>query len=155
MSNEHSSSLNSLITLLKRLQRPASQSGWGQQKFCCPVLLKISNMARVTAAVREFLNIWECGGSASLQLDTSQGGCTVRFSAHLGHPGALLQPSPPPPACPPSHPTSGQRYRGPSDKQRSRVRAANREAAAKAAAPPETPVPTSSTSADLNQIWFQ
>ena len=23
-------------TLLKRLQRPASQSGWGQQKLCCP-----------------------------------------------------------------------------------------------------------------------
>ena len=76
-----------------------------------------------------------------------EAGEPVWFSAHLGHPGALLQPFPPPPACPPSHPTSGQRYRGPSDKQRSRVRAANREAAAKAAAPPETPVPTSSTSA--------
>ena len=102
-------------------------------------------MARATAAVREFLNIWECGGTASLKLDTNKGGCTVSFTAHLGHPGALLQASPPPtsPACasprfqhaPSSPSSSGQRYRGPADKQRSRVRAADFQAAAEAAAP--------------------
>ena len=110
-------------------------------------------MARATAAVKEFLNIWECGGTASLKLDTNQGGCTVSFTAHLGHPGALLQASPPPtsPArasprfqhAPSSPSSSGQRYRGPADKERSRVRAAARQAAAEAAAPvlptPEPP----------------
>ena len=115
-------------------------------------------MARATAAVREFLNIWECGGTASLKLDTNEGGCTVSFTAHLGHPGALLQASPPPtspaPPCtspcfqhaPSSPSSSGQRYRGPADKQRSRVRAAARQAAADAAAPvlptPEPPAQT-------------
>ena len=29
---------------------------------------------------------------------TSEGGCTVSFTAHLGHPGALLLPTPPPTA---------------------------------------------------------
>ena len=88
-------SLNSLNTLLKRLQRPASQSGWGQLRSAAQ-LPRMTNMARANAAVREFLNIWECGGTASLMLDTTKGGCTVSFTAHLGHPGALLQASPPP-----------------------------------------------------------
>ena len=111
-------------------------------------------MARATTAVREFLNIWECGGKASLKLDTNEGGCTVSFTAHLGHPGAVLQASPPATspalACtsprfqhvPFSPSSSGQRYRGPADKQRSRARAAARQAAAEAAAPvPLTPEP--------------
>ena len=116
-------------------------------------------MARVTAAVSEFLNIWACAGNASLKLDTKKGGCTVSFTANLGHPGALLLPTPAPPVSP-SNPESspsstpsplGQRYRGPAspcfqptpsssasqryrgsgDRQRSRVRAATHQAAAK------------------------
>ena len=118
----------------------------------------MTNTARVTAAVSEFLNIWSCGGNASLTLDTKKGGCTVNFTAHLGHPGALLQPTPVPPASPtptsptssgqryrgpasprsqpfPTTPSTGQRYRGTADRQRSRVRAANYQAAAWTAAP--------------------
>ena len=116
-------------------------------------------MARVTAAVSEFLNIWACEGNASLKLDTKKGGCTVSFTANLGHPGAILLPTPAPPV-PPCNPESsssstpsspGQRYRGPAspcfqptpsssasqryrgsgDRQRSRVRAATHQAAAK------------------------
>ena len=105
----------------------------------------MTNMARATAAVKEFLNIWECGGTASLKLDTSQGGCKVSFTAHLGHPGALLETSPPPTSpsfqpAPTNSPPSGQRYRGPADKQRSRLRAAARQAAATPTAP-SVPVP--------------
>ena len=110
-------------------------------------------MARATAAVKEFFNIWECGGTASLKLDTSQGGCTVSFTAHLGHPGALLQQSPPPTSpsfqpAPSSPSSSGQRYRGPAEKQRSRVRAAARQAAATPAVPvPTTPTPNATVPA--------
>ena len=68
----------------------------------------------------------------------------MNFTAHLGHPGALLQASHPPPSFQPAptSPPSGQRYRGPSDKLRSRMRAANWQAASEAAAPVST-VPTS------------
>ena len=116
----------------------------------------MTNAARVTAALSEFLNIWACGGNATLQLETWEGGCKVNFSAHLGHPGAPQIPTPPPPAsdspCVPSTSstpttsgqryrgptpprfqssptTSGQRYRGHTDKQRSRARAASHQAA--------------------------
>ena len=108
----------------------------------------MTNTARVTAAVSEFLNIWACEGNASLTLDTKNGSCTVSFQAHLGHPGALLLPTPAPPVSPtssspgqcyrgqaspcskptPSSSSSGQRYRGTADKQRSNVRAANYQA---------------------------
>ena len=118
-------------------------------------------MARVTAAVSEFLNIWACEGNASLKLDTKNGGCTVNFTAHLGHPGVLLLPTPAPPVSPSSPKSSfstpsfadqryrgpvsscnqptpsssaSQRYRGSGDRQRSRVRAATHQAAAAKAA---------------------
>ena len=104
----------------------------------------MTNVAHVTAAVSEFLNLWACGGSATLKLDTTNGGCTVNFTAHLGHPGAPLQASPPSTSPHfkhiPSPPASGQRYRGPADKQRSRERAAARQAAAEVA-PLVTPAP--------------
>ena len=98
-----------------------------------------TSMARVTAAVTEFLNIWGCGGNASLKLDTSNGGCTVNFTAHLGHPGALLQPAPPSEApssfksTAQSPVSAGQRYRGQGDKLRSKQRAASFQARAAAA----------------------
>ena len=45
----------------------------------------MSNRLRVQAAVSEFLHTWTCGGKASLHLDTSEGGCTVSFTAHFAH----------------------------------------------------------------------
>ena len=107
--------------------------------------------------------MWACGGDASLKLETKNGGCTVSFTAHLGHPGALLLPTPPPPSSPsfqsnpptpsglrnrghasPCFPTSqmsptssGQRHRGSGDKLRSRVRAATHQAAESSAATAE------------------
>ena len=110
-----------------------------------------TSMARVTAAVSEFLNIWACEGSASLHLDTSSGGCAVKFTAHLGHPGALLQPTPPTPASPSFKPTPEapprQRYRGPADKERSRLRTAAFKAAPRHAAATEqsSPIPPAGT----------
>ena len=104
-------------------------------------------MARITAAVSEFLNIWACEGNASLHLDTSSGGCTVSFRVHLGHPGALLQPTTPPPTSPFPQPTpatpSRQRHRGTSDKERSRRRTAAYQAAVRPPVPlsPPTPAP--------------
>ena len=112
-------------------------------------------MARVTAAVNEFINLWACGANASLKLDTSNGGCTVNFTAHLGHPGAMLQASHTPPSSPsfqpaPTPPPSGQRYRGPSDKLRSRRRAANWQAASEAAAPVSTVPPSTAATPAVN-----
>ena len=108
-------------------------------------------MARVTAAVSKFLNIWACEGNASLHLDTSSGGCTVSFRVHLGHPGALLQPTTPPPTSPFPQPTPAtpcrQRYRGPSDQERSRRRTAAYQAALRPAVPPSPPTPASPVTA--------
>ena len=59
---------------------------------------RMSKRLRVQAAVMEFLHAWACGCMASLHLDTSEGVCTVSFTAHLGHPGAVLLPTPPPTA---------------------------------------------------------
>ena len=113
-------------------------------------------MARVTAAVNEFINLWACGGNASLKLDTCNGGCTVSFTANLGHPGALLQPSQSP-ASPnfqsPSSPVSGQRYRRPAEKQRSRMRAASRQATAAAEViGPEVPAPSVSAAPSSSSV---
>ena len=103
----------------------------------------MTNTARVTAAVSEFLNIWACEGNASLHLDTSRGECTVSFRVHLVHPGALIQPTTPPPTSPLPQPTPAtqrsQRYRGPSDKERSRRRTAAFQAAVRPVVPPSPP----------------
>ena len=101
---------------------------------------RMSNRHRVQAAVSEFLHAWTCGGKASLHLDTSDGGCTVSFTAHLGHPGALLLPTPPPAAPFPRH-------RGRADRERNRQRAAAHQAAQRAAehsSVPSSPVISSS-----------
>ena len=101
---------------------------------------RMSNRHRVQAAVSEFLHAWTCGGKASLHLDTSEGGCTVSFTAHLGHPGALLLPTPPPAA-------PFLRHHGRADRERNRQRAAAHQAAQRGAehsSVPATPIYSSS-----------
>ena len=90
---------------------------------------RMSNRLRVQAAVSEFLHTWTCGGKASLHLDTSEGGCTVSFTAHFGHWGALLLPTPPPAPASPI-----QCHRGRADRERNRQPAAAHQAAQQAAA---------------------
>ena len=106
-------SLNSLNTLLKRVASP-----------------RMSNLACVSGAFSEFLKVWSSGGSASLQLNSSNGGCDITFSAHLGHPGATFQPSPTP------LPTPSYRRRTPADKVRNQKRAAAHQESLSASAPP-------------------
>ena len=97
----------------------------------------MSNRLRVEAAVSEFLHAWTCGGKASLHLDTSEGGCTISYTAHLGHPGALLLPTSPPAA-------PLQRHRGRAEKERNRQRAAAHQAAQQAVTPASsTPISSS------------
>ena len=103
----------------------------------------MSNRLRVQAALSEFLHAWTCGGKASLHLDTSEGGCTVSFTAHLGHPGALLLPTPPPAQASPI-----PRHRGRADRERNRQRAAAHQAAQQATATPiSSSPPVTSTAA--------
>ena len=101
----------------------------------------MSNLACVSGAFSEFLKVWSSGGSASLQLNSSNGGCDITFSAHLGHPGATFQPSPPPPSTP------HYRHRTPADKVRNQKRAAAHQESLSASAPspPSTAYPTLAT----------
>ena len=103
----------------------------------------MSNRQRVEAAVSEFLHAWTCGGKASLHLDTSDGGCTVSFTAHLGHPGALLLPTPPPAA-------PILRHRGRADKERNRQRAAAHQAAKRATPPISSSAPVITPAATVS-----
>ena len=98
-----------------------------------------SNSQFVVASVQEFMNVWALGGEASLKLTSSGGAATVSFNCSLGHPGALHSvplpshpPHPPHPPPPPHRP----RHRGPSERERNRLRAARHQAArAEATAP--------------------
>ena len=87
---------------------------------------RMSKRLRVQAAVLEFLHAWACGCMASLHLDTSEGGCTVSFTAHLGHPGAVLLPTPPPTA-------PILRHHGRADKESNRQCASAHQAAQRVA----------------------
>ena len=100
----------------------------------------MSNLACVSGAFSEFLKVWSSGGSASLQLNSSNGGCDITFSAHLGHPGTTFQPSPTPP------PTPSYRPRTPADKVRNQKRAAAHQESLSASVP-SSPSTASLTSA--------
>ena len=84
----------------------------------------MNNFNFVQASLAEFLNVWSAGGDASLNLTTNGGRVNVAFNVSLGHPGSAFSP-------PPSS-VRRQRHRGPADKEKSRQRAAARQAAAAA-----------------------
>ena len=106
-----------------------------------------SNSQFVVASVTEFLSVWAHGGKASLNLSTSDGFVTVGFNCTLGHPGAPHSipafshpPSPPTfptPSPPPPHPPRRPRHRGPSERERNRLRAARHQAARVEATAPD------------------
>ena len=55
----------------------------------------------LTASVNKFIQVWALGGTAYLNLTTSNGQATVSFNCTLGHPGALHSLPPSVPASPP------------------------------------------------------
>ena len=104
----------------------------------------MSNLACVSGAFSEFLKVWSSGGSASLQLNSSNGGCDITFSAHLGHPGATFQPSPPPPSSP------HYRHRTPADKVRNQKRAAAYQESLSTSAPSSPSTASATASAAVS-----
>ena len=92
----------------------------------------------VNGSFQEFLGIWASKGKATLTLDTSDGNAIVSFSAHLGLPGAPLQP-----------PQAGKRHRRPAEVAKGRERAARHQAslAAKAASAPPSSLPAAAPAA--------
>jgi hypothetical protein len=106
-----------------------------------------SNSQFLGASVSEFINIWALGGDASLNLKTSGGLSTVSFNCTLGHPGAPH--SPPPPSSSPvsssKSPSLHPRHRGPAERERNRLRAAQHQAAKEVTT---APVLTSATVAN-------
>ena len=107
----------------------------------------MSNLACVSGAFSEFLKVWSSGGSASLQLNSSNGGCDITFSAHLGHPGATFQSSPPPPSPPQN------RHRTPADEVRKQKRAAAHQESLSASVPSSLST-TSRTSATASAAVY-
>ena len=71
--------------------------------------------------MKEFINVWALGGSASLSLTTKDGQATVEFNCTLGNPGA---PHCLPTSLPSSSPLRQPSHRGPSEKERNGQRAA-------------------------------
>ena len=107
----------------------------------------------LTASVNEFIQVWALGGTASLNLATSNGQATVSFICTLGPPGA---PPSLPPSVPASTPHRQPRHRGPAELERNRQCAARYQAAkatASATSPssvtaPVTPMAQSLTASD-------
>ena len=91
----------------------------------------MNNYNFVQASLAEFLNVWSIGGDASLNLTTTGGRVNMAFNVSLGNPGSAFSS--------PSSSVRRQRHRGQADKEKSRQRAAARQAAAaKAVTEPET-----------------
>ena len=88
-----------------------------------------TNSQLLGASVQEFIQIWALSGDATLNLTTSGGQANIEFKCTLGHPGAphTLPPSVPASAPPPA--PQRPRHRGPSERERNRVRAARHQAA--------------------------
>ena len=99
-----------------------------------------SNSQFLSASLTEFISVWAQGGEASLNLTTRAGVTNVQLNCKLGHPDA---PHSFPPSLfsshPPAPPTRRPRHRGPSEKEKSRLRAVRHQAA-------RTTAPVSSTS---------
>ena len=80
----------------------------------------------LTASVNKFIQVWALGGTAYLNLTTSNGQATVSFNCTLGHPGALHSL---PPSVPASPPPRQPRHSGLTELVRNRQRAAHHQAA--------------------------
>ena len=107
-----------------------------------------TNSQFLYASLFEFIAVWTQGGEASLNLTTSAGFTNVQLNCTLGHPGAphYFPPSSSPfPAPPPHRP----RHRGPSEKEKNRLRAARHQAARETAPGSSTP---SSSSAVTDSV---
>ena len=83
----------------------------------------MNNSQFVTEILSEFINVWNCGGEASLNLTTSSGFVNVSFNLRHGHPGALFSNSS---LSTPPH--TVRRHRGPVQKERNCQRASHHQA---------------------------